>query len=286
MTVLLLFSVVLVVSFMMQKGAYAASSQSCKYDDIDHPEHGVMLGKWWTAPPLTRASYDFSVEIYGLYQEIYWDFRYGDIGSGQSHDGEGTPILMKASNDVAGSLLNDPVVWTFGFRHHYYDTSSSEYKWTNLTYIQYQGSYNLCKFYPVVPSFILDDFDIYDYSQLYCAAVDTNGHVVRKYFDFVCVNQGTETDYTSAIVGVGSDIQDLENDLQTSEVSVEINEPSYIVNFRDDFFEDSEPTYDVPDEFPDLGLLRDVYSAFIPSEIVAYAGGALLLLVCGWWLRS
>lgn len=262
---------------MMPKDASAASSLSCDYEDISIKRE-LSLGKWWTAPPLTRASYDFTVDVFGIYQECFWDI--------QKQEDEGTPIVMRALNNVSGSLLDDPVLWSFAYRHWYYDNSTFEMKQTDWVFVQYQGTYNLCKFNPVVPSFILENFDYYDHSELYCGAKDANNHVVRKYFDFICVNKGTESDYTSAILGVGDKLDDLNSDFQTTDVSVDIDEPSYIVEFREAYWQDSEPSYIMPDPCPDVFLLEEVYNAFMPSEIAIFSGSALLLLLCGWWLRQ
>lgn len=285
----------LAVSIMMPKDAYAASNPSCD-DGIPTENYVESIGKWRLLPPLTRASYDVSVEVFGIYQECWYDY-YLQID-------EGNPIVIRVQNDVSGSLLDEPVSYTFAYRHQIYDLGGSM-SWTPYTYVQYQGSYNLAKFNPVIPQSVLDDFDTYIQSELYVGCKDANNHVVRKYFNFICLNKGTETDYNSAILGLGSDLDKLESttkegldgiatglgdvidEFQTSEVSVEINEPSYIVEFRDYAFgEDTEPSYIMPDPCPDVFLLEDVYNAFMPSEIAIFSGSALLLLLCGWWLRQ
>ena len=276
---------------MMPKDVYAASTPSCD-EGIPIEDYVESLGKWRLLPPLTRASYDVSVEVFGIYQECWYDY-YLQID-------EGNPIVIRVQNDVAGSLLDEPVVYTFAYRHQIYDLGGSM-SWTPYTYVQYQGSFNLAKFHPVIPQSVLDDFDTYIQSELYVGCKDANNHVVRKYYNFICLNKGTETDYTSAILGVGSDIEALEStqhgiatdlnilksEVETTQVSVDIAEPSYIVEFRENVFgEDSEPSYIMPDPCPDVFLLEEVYNAFMPSEIAIFSGSALLLLLCGWWLRQ
>ena len=186
---------------MMPKDVYAASTPSCD-EGIPIEDYVESLGKWRLLPPLTRASYDVSVEVFGIYQECWYDY-YLQID-------EGNPIVIRVQNDVAGSLLDEPVVYTFAYRHQIYDLGGSM-SWTPYTYVQYQGSFNLAKFHPVIPQSVLDDFDTYIQSELYVGCKDANNHVVRKYYNFICLNKGTETDYTSAILGVGSDIEALES---------------------------------------------------------------------------
>ena len=278
---------------MMPKDAFAVSNQSCD-EGIPIDDYVESLGKWRLMPPLTRASYDVSVEVFGIYQECWYDY-YLQID-------EGNPIVIRVQNDVVGSLLDEPVVYTFAYRHQYF--SGDDLVWTPYTYVQYQGSYTLAKFNPVIPNYLLEDFNLYVQSELYVGCKDTNNHVVRKYYNFICLNKGTESDYTSAILGLGSDLDKLESttregldgiatglgdvidDFQTSDVSVQIDEPSYIVEFKREMFEDSEPSYIMPDPCPDVFLLSEVYNAFMPSEIAIFSGSALLLLLCGWWLRQ
>lgn len=256
------------------------------------------MGKWRLLPPLTRAksassnlksasaSYDVNIEIFGLKQDCYYDLFYTGLATEGpvTQESETTPLVIKVTNDVTGSQLDDPVSYTFAYRHQYLD--GYEYKWTSYTYVQYQGDFNLCKFTPVIPTFLLDDYSIYLQSELYVGCKDTNNHIVRKYFDFVCLAKNAEKDYNTAILGVGDDIDALNSNLQTSEVSVVVNEPSYIVDLRNDLFEDDTPTYSLPDPCPDVTLLQNVYSSFIPNEIAVLGGTGLLLLLCGWWLRS
>jgi len=290
---LVMFLVAVVAFSMIQKDVYAASSPSCD-EGIPTQDYVVSMGKWRLLPPLTRskllassASYDVNVEIFGLKQDCYYDMFYnGILTEGPViQESETTPLVVKVTNDVTGSQLDDPVSYTFAYRHQYLD--GYEYKWTSYTYVQYQGDFNLCKFTPVIPSFLLDDYSIYLQSELYVGCKDTNNHIVRKYLDFVCLAKNAEADYTTAILGVGDDIDSLNSNLQTSEVSVVINEPSYIVDLRDDLFGDgTTPEYSLPDPCPDVFLLQNVYSSFIPNEIIVFGGTGLLLLLCGWWLRN